>query len=70
MKPDPVYAPLPPRLRDSALLHLVVARDGSIHVTALYEPPIDLDGAHVMTDIEAVAARMIRAAIDAGAREV
>jgi hypothetical protein len=53
-----------------AMLHLTETAEGQIRVSVHYEPPIDTDGAHVMTNIEAVAARMIRAAIDAGAREV
>ena len=53
-----------------AVVHLTETPAGHILVSAIYQPPIVRDEAHVMTNIEAVAARMIRAAIDAGAREV
>lgn len=53
-----------------AVVHLTETPAGQILVSAIYEPPIVKDEAHVMSNIEAVAARMLRAAIDAGAREV
>jgi hypothetical protein len=53
----------------SVLLHLIERADGSIRLTVLYDPPRDHSETHVPTDIEAIADKLVRAAIGAGARE-
>ncbi|MGO9896462.1 MAG: hypothetical protein ACLPX8_19860 [Bryobacteraceae bacterium] len=67
---EPHYEPVrASRPRPSAILHLHLARDGTVRITALFEPPLDPDPAHVPGDVEAIAQAMIRAAEEKGAKQ-
>lgn len=64
-KPQPSSG-LPP---EGAVISVAMDREGHVYVCARYYPPL-AEGRHVETKVEAITARMLRAAIDAGAREV
>jgi hypothetical protein len=67
---DPSYGPLrPKRQRASAILHLQEQEDGTVKVVALHSPPIPLAADHQLGTVETIASKMLRAAIEAGAKE-
>lgn len=58
------------RIRPTAVLHLVEDRDGAVKITVLHDPPIDPGTAYVPDNVAAIAAKMLRVALENGAKEV
>lgn len=67
---DPSYGPLrPKRQRASAILHLQEQEDGTVKIVALHSPPVSIDPNHQLGTVEVIASKMLRTAIEAGAKE-
>lgn len=67
---DPSYGPLrPKRQRANAILHLQEQEDGTVKIVALHSPPVERDANHQLGAVETIAGKMLRAGIEAGAKE-
>ena len=50
-----------PRPRTTGVIHLLEQDDGTVKVMAMFDPMLDADPAHVPSEVEIVAAKMMRA---------
>lgn len=57
------------RIRPTAILHLVEDREGAVKITVLYDPPISPGAAYIPDNVAAIAAKMLRVALENGAKE-
>jgi hypothetical protein len=59
---DPKYGPVHrPRSRAAGIIHLAEQEDGTVKVLALFDPLLDTDPAHVPSEVEIMASKMLRA---------
>jgi hypothetical protein len=67
---NPDYAPKhTPEPYACALIHICQTPSGGTRITVLYEPARDSDPSHVANDVEALADRLMRVALENGAKE-